>query len=71
MLNPDEGIELGTSERPPHSLRVLARFTSLGELVRITDELAAQNADLRALLTSHAAVIGDLERRVRHLEGGR
>ncbi len=68
MINPDEGIDLGVAEKPQHSLRVLARFTSLGELVRITDELAGQNVALRAELAAQAETIRTLEGRIRAIE---
>lgn len=68
-LNADEGIELGTESKPQGSLRVFARFTSIRELVRITDDLAATVAAERQALNVAATAIADLERRIRTLEG--
>jgi hypothetical protein len=77
-LNADEGIDLGTESKPHGSQRVFSRFTSIRELVRITDDLAADVQRLREVesrLVPRCARLEEqvvlLEQRVRALEGGR
>ena len=84
-INADEGIDLGTESKPQGSQRVFARFTSIRELVQITDDLAARcaalDADVRrlreveSLLVPRCARLEEqivlLERRLHALEGGR